>query len=71
MHVGGLLKMNLSDDPEHPKIIYLGDILTKFKHALTTSLLIEYQKIFIFCYKDMHGLDLNLIVHNIMMYPNA
>ena len=71
MHVGGLVKVNLSNDPEHTKIVYLGNILTKFEHTLATSLLIEYHKIFSFCYKDMHALDPNLIVYNIVTYPDA
>lgn len=71
MHVEGLVEVNLSDDSKHPKVIYLGDILTKFECILAMSLLIKYQKIFAFYYEDMSGLDPNLVMHNIMMYPNA
>lgn len=42
MHVGGLFEVNLSDNLEHPMIIYLGEILTKSKRTLAMSILIKY-----------------------------
>lgn len=71
MHVMSLVKVNLSDNPEHSQIFYLGDILIEFERTLATSILIMYQKIFAFNYEDISGLDPNLIVHNIVTYPDT
>lgn len=69
MHVGGLVKINISNDPENPKIVYINDILNKFDHDLAKSILVECCKFFTFSYDDMLGLDPNLVVHKIMTYP--
>lgn len=71
MHVGGLVEIDISDDPKYPKIFYISDILTKSKWEITNSILIECQTIFTFGYKDMLGLDPNLIMHNIITYLDA
>lgn len=71
MHVGGLVEIHISDDPKHPKIVYLDDILTESKWDISKYILVECQKIFTFNYKYMSRLDLNLIVHNIVTYLYA
>lgn len=71
MHVGGLVKIDIRNDPENPKIIYVGDVLTKSECELAKSILVVFYKLFTFSYDDTSGLDPNLVVHNIVTYPDA
>jgi len=71
MHVGVLVGLKLNDNLDHLKIIYLGDILTKSECTVAMSILIKCQKILTFSYKDMPGLDENIIMNNIITYPDT
>ena len=71
MHIGKSVEVDISDDPSHPKIIYLGDVLDAKERVIATALLKKYVNIFAFGYQDMLGMDPNVVVHNIVMKPDA
>ena len=59
------IEIDLSDDPNNPKIIRLGNLLTKNEIWEFISILKEKQEIFTWSYADMPKLDPNLVVHNL------
>lgn len=71
MQIGGLFDVEINNDHENPKIIYAGDVLIGSKKDQARAILIECHKLFDFNYDDMTILDPNLIVHNILIYPNT
>lgn len=71
MHVRGLVEIDVNDDPEDPKIIYFRDVLNEYENKLDKFILIKFHKISSFGYNGMLGLDHNLIMQNIVTYPNA
>ena len=71
MHIGKSIEVNISDDPSHPKIVYLGDFLGAEERVVATTLLKNYIKIFAFRYQDMPRMDPNVVVHNIVTKLDA
>jgi len=65
------IEVDLSDDSSNPKIVQLGKSLTKNERQEFVSILKERQKIFMWSYADMLGLDPNLVVHNLGIKEDA
>lgn len=55
----------------NPKIVYLGDILNELEREIDTKLLKKYVEVFAYSYKDILGMDSNIVVHNIVTLPDA
>jgi len=53
MHIAKSAEVNLYDDPENPKLVYLGDILEESRRAKGTKLLRNYVKVFTYGYINM------------------
>lgn len=70
VYIGKSVEVNLSDDPENPKIVYLGDVLDELERTIGTTLLKKYVKVFTYGYTDMPSMDPNIIFHNIITKPD-
>lgn len=71
MHIGKLIEVDISDDPAHLEIVYLRDIINAKERVIAIALLKKYVKIFAFGYQDILGMDLNVVVYNIVTKLDA
>ena len=65
------IEVDIGEDPTHPHIVLLGKILTQEEQEQFFNLLKRYIQIFAWTYSDMLGLDLNLVVHNLVLEKDA
>ncbi|KAH9323557.1 hypothetical protein KI387_018196 [Taxus chinensis] len=56
---------------EQPRIIKLGASLSAQEQKIFVEILKEYADIFAWTYADMPGLDPELVVHNLIVHPDA
>lgn len=71
MHIIKSVEVNINDDPMNPKIVYLEDVLDEWERVKWTRLLNKYAKVFTHSYTYMHGMDPNVIIHNIFTLLNV
>jgi len=46
MHIGKFVKINISDDPMNPKIVYIGGVLDESERIKAMEILKKYAKVF-------------------------
>lgn len=71
MHVGYIVEVDINNNLEDPKIVYIDDVLIVSKCDIARSILVEYRNLFAFSYDYISILNPNLMLHNIVTYPNA
>ena len=64
------IEINLNTE-ENPQIVLLGQSLNKDELNELVALLKTHKDVFARSYKDMPGVDRELVQHNIPLYPDA
>ncbi|KAL6191678.1 hypothetical protein ACLB2K_038068 [Fragaria x ananassa] len=66
-----VVEVNLSDDPTMQKNVSISSHLTYEERSCLISLLEEYKDVFAWSYKEMPGLDPNLVCHTLTVQLGA